>query len=199
MNFQIAEFKAAFGKSTQIPPSEKPEIVFSGKSNVGKSSLINKLLNRKSMARVSAKPGKTATINFFSLKDADLVDLPGYGYAQVSQSEKKRWAELVEGYLSQDRSIALVIQICDMRHPPTENDITMIDYLYNSGLSFIIALTKMDKLKKTQQQKRLEELQVELGDYPGLRLFPCSSNDGTGIEEIRQAIEQAVSGYKNEE
>lgn len=199
MNFQIAEFKAAYRKSTQIPPSEKPEIVFSGKSNVGKSSLINKLLNRKSMARVSAKPGKTATINFFSLKDADLVDLPGYGYAQVSQAEKKRWAELVEGYLAQDRKIALVVQICDMRHPPTENDMTMIEYLYNSGLNFIIALTKMDKLKKTQQQKRLEELHEELSAYSGLKLFPCSSNDGSGIEEIRQAIEQAVAECRTEE
>ncbi|MBQ9460404.1 MAG: YihA family ribosome biogenesis GTP-binding protein [Clostridia bacterium] len=199
MNFQIAEFKAAYGKSTQIPPSEKPEIVFSGKSNVGKSSLINKLLNRKSMARVSAKPGKTATINFFSLKDADLVDLPGYGYAQVSQAEKKRWAELVEGYLAQDRKIALVVQICDMRHTPTENDMTMIEYLYNSGLNFIIALTKMDKLKKTQQQKRLEELHEELSAYSGLKLFPCSSNDGSGIEEIRRAIEQAVAECRTEE
>ncbi len=198
MNFQIAEFKAAYGKSTQIPPSEKPEIVFSGKSNVGKSSLINKLLNRKSMARVSAKPGKTATINFFSLKEADLVDLPGYGYAQVSQAEKQRWAELVEGYLAQERNIALVVQICDMRHPPTENDLTMIDYLYNSGFNFIIALTKMDKLKKTQQQKRLEELKDELSDYPGVSLFPCSSNDGTGIEEIRQAIAAAAGALNSD-
>ncbi len=111
MNFQIAEFKSAYGKSTQIPPSDLPEIVFSGKSNVGKSSLINKLLCRKSMARVSAKPGKTATINFFALQEAYFVDLPGYGYAQVSQAEKRRWAELVEGYFAQERKIALVVQI----------------------------------------------------------------------------------------
>ncbi len=193
MNFNIAEFRGAYGRSSQIPPSDKPEIVFSGKSNVGKSSLINKLLNRKAMARVSAKPGKTATINFFSLKEAELVDLPGYGYAQVSQAEKKRWAELVEGYFAQERNIALVIQICDMRHPPTENDMTMIDYIYNSGISFIIALTKMDKLKKTQQVKRLEELGEELKDYPGVRLFPCSSNDGSGIDQIRQAIENSIA------
>ncbi len=192
MNFQIAEFKAAYGRSSQIPASDLPEIVFSGKSNVGKSSLINKLLNRKAMARVSAKPGKTATINFFSLKEAYFVDLPGYGYAQVSQAEKQRWAELVEGYLAQDRKIALVVQICDMRHPPTANDMTMIDYLYNSGYNFIIALTKLDKLKKTQQLRRLEKLGEELADYPGIRLFPCSSQDGTGIEEIRKAIEESV-------
>ena len=192
MNFQIAEFKAAYGRSSQIPASDLPEIVFSGKSNVGKSSLINKLLNRKSMARVSAKPGKTATINFFSLKEAYFVDLPGYGYAQVSQAEKQRWAELVEGYLAQQRNIALVVQICDMRHPPTANDMTMIDYLYNSGYDFIIALTKLDKLKKTQQLRRLEELKEELADYHDIRLFPCSSQDGTGIEEIRKTIEESV-------
>ncbi len=192
MNFQIAEFKAAYGRSSQIPESVLPEIVFSGKSNVGKSSLINKLLYRKSIARVSAKPGKTATINFFSLKEAYFVDLPGYGYAQVSQAEKQRWAELVEGYLAQDRNIALVVQICDMRHSPTENDMTMIDYLYNSGFNFIIALTKLDKLKKTQQARRLEELKEELKDYPDIRLCPCSSNDGTGIDEIRKIIEESV-------
>lgn len=192
MNFQIAEFKAAYGKSKQIPASVRPEIVFSGKSNVGKSSLINKLLNRKAMARVSAKPGKTATINFFSLKEGDLVDLPGYGYAKVSQEEKKRWAELVEGYFAQERNIALVVQICDMRHTPTENDMTMIDFLYRSGYNFIIALTKMDKLKKTQQELRLAELKEELKDYPDVRLFPCSSENGSGIDEIRRAIEESI-------
>ena len=192
MNFQIAEFKAAYGKSKQIPASVRPEIVFSGKSNVGKSSLINKLLNRKAMARVSAKPGKTATINFFSLKEADLVDLPGYGYAKVSQEEKKRWAELVEGYFAQERNIALVVQICDMRHTPTENDMTMIDFLYRCGYNFIIALTKMDKLKKTQQELRLAELKEELKDYPDVRLFPCSSENGSGIDEIRRAIEESI-------
>ena len=194
MNFHIAEFKAAYGRSSQIPPSDLPEIVFSGRSNVGKSSLINKLLYRKSIARVSAKPGKTATINFFSMKEAHLVDLPGYGYAQVSQDEKKRWAELVEGYFAQERDIALVVQICDMRHSPTQNDLDMIDFLYNNQYPFIVALTKLDKLKKSQQQKQLEQIKQELSDYEGIRLFPCSSNDGTGIEEIRSVIEEAVSG-----
>lgn len=192
MNFHIAEFKAAYGKSSQIPASNLPEIVFSGKSNVGKSSLINKLLYRKSMARVSAKPGKTATINFFSLKEAYFVDLPGYGYAKVSQDEKRRWAELVEGYLAQERNIALVVQICDMRHPPTQNDLTMIDFLYQNHYPFIIALTKMDKLKKTQQQKRLEELRTELADYPGVQLCPCSSEDGSGMDDIRRIIEESI-------
>ena len=193
MNFQIAEFKAAYGRSTQIPESVLPEIVFSGKSNVGKSSLINKLLCRKSMARVSAKPGKTATINFFSLKEADLVDLPGYGYAKVSQDEKKRWAELVEGYFAQERNIALVVQICDMRHTPTENDMTMIDFLYSTGYNFIIALTKLDKLKKSQRQARIDSLSEELSAFEGVKLYPCSSQNGEGIEEIRAAIEESIT------
>ena len=192
MNFQIAEFKAAYGKLSQLPESDMPEIIFSGKSNVGKSSLINKILYRKSIARVSSQPGKTATINFFSLKEAYLVDLPGYGYAKVSQSEKQRWAELVEGYFSQQRNIPLIIQICDMRHPPTADDMTMIDFLCSSGYNFIIALTKMDKLKKTQQQKCLDEIKEKLSDYPEIRFFPCSSENGEGIEEIRDIIRAVV-------
>ena len=198
MNFQIAEFKAAYGRSDQIPESDLPEIVFSGKSNVGKSSLINKILNRKSIAKVSAKPGKTATINFFTLKEAYLVDLPGYGYAQVSQSEKKRWAELVEGYFAQDRNISLIVQICDMRHSPTADDMTMIDFLYQNDYPFIIALTKMDKLKKTQQKLRLEALSEELSGYPDITLVPCSSENGEGIDVIRQIIEDSVA-HLNEE
>lgn len=192
MNFNTAEFKASYGRSDQIPPSDLPEIVFSGKSNVGKSSLINKILNRKSIAKVSSKPGKTATINFFDLKEAYFADLPGYGYAKVSQSEKQRWAELVEGYFSQQRNIPLIIQICDMRHPPTADDMTMIDFLCSSGYNFIIALTKMDKLKKTQQQKCLDEIKEKLSDYPDIRFFPCSSENGEGIEEIRDIIRAVV-------
>lgn len=195
MNFHTAEFKASYGRSNQIPKSDLPEIIFSGKSNVGKSSLINKLLYRKSIAKVSAKPGKTATINFFDLKSAYFVDLPGYGYARVSQSEKKRWAELVEGYLSQERNIALVVQICDIRHSPTADDMTMIDFLYNNNYNFIIALTKKDKLKKTQLLKRLEELKSEFEDYPGVTLCPCSSENGDGIDEIRSIIAQSIDMY----
>ncbi len=193
MNFHIAEFQASYGNSKQIPVSDIPEIVFSGKSNVGKSSLINKILYRKSIARVSAKPGKTATINFFSLKEAYFVDLPGYGYAKVSQAEKKRWAELVEGYFAQDRNIALVVQICDIRHKPTANDISMIDFLYHHDYPFIVALTKADKLKKSQLQQHIAEIAEELSEYEGAMLFPCSSNDGAGIEEIRQMIEKSVN------
>ena len=132
MNFNIVEFEASYGKSKQIPESDMPEIVFSGKSNVGKSSLINKILYRKSIARVSATPGKTTTINFFRLTDVRFADLPGYGYAKVSKSEKDRWAELVEGYFAQHRDIALIVQICDIRHSPTKDDMAMIEFLYST-------------------------------------------------------------------
>ncbi len=193
MNFNIVEFEASYGKSAQIPESDIPEIVFSGKSNVGKSSLINKLLNRKSMAKVSATPGKTATINFFRLKELRFADLPGYGYAKVSKSEKSRWAELVEGYFAQDRNIALIVQICDIRHSPTADDMDMIDFLYHTGYNFIIALTKLDKLKKSQRQLRIDTLTDELSEFEGIRLYPCSSQNGEGIEEIRKAIECSVA------
>ncbi len=192
MNFNIVEFEAAYGKSKQIPESDIPEIVFSGKSNVGKSSLINKLLNRKSIARVSATPGKTATINFFRLTDVRFADLPGYGYAKISKSERDRWAELVEGYFSQKRNIALVVQICDIRHSPTADDMNMIDFLSSNGFPYIVALTKLDKLKSSQRQPRIEALSEELSEFEGIRLFPCSSQNGEGIDEIRKAIEESI-------
>ena len=192
MNFQIATFEAAYGKSSQIPPSDMPEIVFSGRSNVGKSSLINKILNRKALARVSATPGKTATINFFNLRTARLADLPGYGYAKVSDSEKRRWAELVEGYFAMERDIRLVVQICDLRHPATNDDMNMIDFLSQSGYSFIVVLTKLDKLKRSQREVRLSEMKQQLSGFGNIPLFLCSSQSGDGIDEIRKAIEQAV-------
>lgn len=193
MNFNKAEFEFAAGNASQLPESTLPEVIFSGRSNVGKSSLINKLVNRKALARVSATPGKTATINFFKVDKFHLVDLPGYGYAKVSQSEKQRWANLMEGYFNQDRLFTLVIQIIDMRHSPTADDMNMIDYLSTNGFPFIIVFTKKDKLKKTQQQKRLEELKAELADYPDVPTFPFSSVTGEGAEEIRAYIEQAVN------
>ncbi len=193
MNFHIVEFEASYGKSRQIPASDMPEIVFSGKSNVGKSSLINKILYRKSIARVSATPGKTTTINFFKLQEARFADLPGYGYAKVSRSEKDRWAELVEGYFAQERSIALIVQICDIRHSPTKDDMAMIDFLYSTGYHFVIALTKLDKLKKSQRQGRIDALTQELSAYEGVRLMPCSSQTGEGVDEIRKVIEESVS------
>lgn len=193
MNYNKADFEFAAGKASQLPESALPEVIFSGRSNVGKSSLINKIVNRKALARVSATPGKTATINFFRVDKFHLVDLPGYGYAKVSHSEKQRWAELMEGYFNQDRYFSLVVQIVDMRHSPTQDDMNMIEYLYANGFPFMIVLTKKDKLKKTQQQKRLEELKEELADYSDVPVVTFSAVTGEGTEEIRGIIEEYVN------
>ena len=190
IKFNNAEFKSAFGNSKQLPKSDLPEIVFSGRSNVGKSSLINKLVNRKSRARVSATPGKTGTINFYSLNEAMLVDLPGYGYAKVSFSEKERWAELVEGYFNSNRNISLVVQIIDMRHTPSKYDLNMIEYLNSNGFPFIIVMTKSDKLKKLKKEKRLEELDIELKEYNNIKQIPFSSVTSEGLEEVKAEIEK---------
>lgn len=195
INFNKAEFIMAAGTSKQLKPSDKPEVIFSGRSNVGKSSLINKLVNRKALARVSATPGKTATINFFDVDKFCLVDLPGYGYAKVSRSEKDRWAELMEGYFSQDRDFCLVVQIVDMRHPPTQDDLNMIDFLYQNNFDFIIVLTKKDKLKKTAQQQSLQRINEILSDYDGVELYPFSALNGEGTEEIKAAISRYVENY----
>lgn len=188
LRFDNAEFISSFGNANQLPETDLPEIVFSGRSNVGKSSLINKLVNRKSLARVSATPGKTGTINFYRLNLAMLVDLPGYGYAKVPFSEKKRWAKLVEGYFNSDRKIKLILQVIDMRHPPSKDDMDMIRYLSSCKLPFLIVLTKSDKLKKMQKNKRKEEIKVELVDFMNLKLVPFSSVTSEGLEEIRSEI-----------
>lgn len=195
INFNKAEFTTAAGTSKQLQESNKPEVIFSGRSNVGKSSLINKLVNRKALARVSATPGKTATINFFDVDKFCLVDLPGYGYAKVSRSEKERWAELMERYFAQDRNFCLVVQIVDMRHPPTQDDLNMIEFLYHNNFNFIIVLTKKDKLKKKAQQESLDRLNDILSELENVELFPFSALNGEGTEEIREAITRYVENY----
>ncbi len=189
MNFNKAEFLTSYGKFSQIPESDRIEIAFSGPSNVRKSSLINKIFNRKSFARVSATPGKTVTINFYSLENIHIVDLPGYGYAKVAKTEKKRWAGLIEGYLQADRDLGLVFQLVDFRHPPTADDIHMINFLINSEIPFVIVLTKADKLKKTQREARMESLQNELPCADQITVIPFSAETGEGVEEIRGIIE----------
>ena len=198
VKYETAEFEFAAGKLNQLPPSDVPEIVFSGKSNVGKSSLINKLLNRKSLARVSATPGKTGTINFYNLTGVRLVDLPGYGYAKVSQSEKRRWAELVEGYLQSDRNISMIVQIIDMRHTPTQDDIHMIQFLLDQELPFVIVATKSDKLKVMARQKQLEFLTEFLQDGEGepiAELIPFSSQTGEGVDVLKGYINEIDQAY----
>ena len=195
MNFNEVSFEFAAGTVNQLPESDMPEVVFSGHSNVGKSSLINKLVQRKALARVSAQPGKTATINFYRLQEFRMVDLPGYGYAKVSKAEKARWASLVEGYLSAKRNIKLIVQIIDIRHKPTKDDYDMISFLYNANAPFVIVLTKKDKLKKTAYEKRIDEVVDELQDYEGVELIPFSAVTGEGLDDIKEVIED----YINEE
>lgn len=199
MNVNNVRFEFAAGTAAQLPKSTKPEIVFSGRSNVGKSSLINKLVNRKALARVSATPGKTATINFFSVDRFHLVDLPGYGYAKVSRSEKERWSGLMEGYFAQDRNFCLIVQIVDIRHKPSADDMHMINFLVENEFPFIVVLTKKDKLNKTQFEKRMKELKTELGDFEGIELFPFSALSGEGAQEIRDVIDDCVDDYLSTE
>ena len=191
MDFQNVTFELAAGRKDQLPKAGVPEIVFSGKSNVGKSSLINKLVNRKALARVSATPGKTATINFYRLPDCRLVDLPGYGYAKVSKGERDRWASLVEGYFAQKRNVALVIQLVDMRHKPTADDLQMIAFMQQTGLPFMVVCTKSDKLNKGETEKQAA-LFNQLFQEEKIVWQPFSSTKGTGLEELKQRIDAAV-------
>lgn len=190
MNFNKAEFVASYGLLKQIPQSEKAEIAFAGRSNVGKSTSINKIFNRKNLARVSCVPGKTATINFYKVESLFFVDLPGYGYAKVAKTEKKRWSELIDGYFAQERDLRLVFLLVDMRHPPSALDIQMTDFLIENGLPFIIVLTKADKLNKTQTQERLSKIRDELPCGEDITIIPFSGETGQGVEEIRAIIEE---------
>lgn len=144
MKIESAVFETSVGDGSQLFPSTLPEVVFSGRSNVGKSSLINRLLSRKSLARTSATPGKTATINFYRLDTVRLVDLPGYGYAKVSDREKKKWSDVIRRYFEDDRDLRLVVQLVDIRHPPSADDRVMIDFFVQEEIPFLIALTKAD-------------------------------------------------------
>ena len=189
MNLQVAAFEAAYGTFAQLPPSDMPEIAFSGRSNVGKSSLLNRLFNRKSLARVSSVPGKTVTINFYRVGDVRFVDLPGYGYAKVPKAEKQRWAEMMEGYFNSEREIKLVVQLIDMRHSPTKDDLQMLAFLRENGIPFAVALTKCDKLNKTEYNNRFTSVQTELDFVPASRLIPVSAVTGTGREELLSVMQ----------
>ncbi len=193
MNFNNANFEAAFGTLEQLTASDMPEVCFSGRSNVGKSSLINKVLNRKSLARVSSTPGKTVTINFYKVGDMRLVDLPGYGYAKVPFKEKDRWSTLMEGYFGTGRDIRLCLQLIDMRHKPTDFDISMLEFLQYNKIPYAVILTKCDKLNKTEFNSRMENIREELGELSeGITIIPFSSLKGTGVEEVRATIEKAI-------
>lgn len=192
MRFDKVKYEASYGTAQQLPASEHIEIAFAGRSNVGKSSMLNKILNRKNLARVSSVPGKTVTVNFFDCDGIKLVDLPGYGYAKVNFNEKKRWADLMEGYFTSDRNIRLVVQLTDIRHPVTKDDLDMMRFMQSAGYDFIVVMTKSDKLNKTERTKRMEDIHTELAEFGDVKIIPFSASNGEGADEIRKAIETAA-------
>lgn len=198
MNFNNVEFESSYGTFSQLPKSQCIEIAFAGRSNVGKSSMINKIFNRKRLARVSSMPGKTVTINFFKIENVRFADLPGYGYAKASKTEQERWSRLIEGYLNSDRRLELVFQLVDIRHAPTQKDLQMINYLIETERPFVIVLTKKDKLSKTQFTQRMEELMTEIPYADQLTMIPFSSETGEGVDEIKAIIEDIAMGATDE-
>ena len=189
MNFSNTDLKISAGLPSQFPADVRPQIAFSGRSNVGKSSLINTLLGRKSLARVSGSPGKTITINFYDVdKKLYFVDLPGYGFAKRSDAERRRFSTLTDGYFVNNENrdlLRLVVQLVDIRIGPTADDRMMIDFLAGYNIPFLIAASKADKLSKTAVQKAVSDLGTA---YPGITVIPFSSLNGMGKEELRTAI-----------
>jgi len=192
MNYNKAEFEKSYGISSQLPPSNITEIAFAGRSNVGKSSLLNKLFNRKSLARVSSVPGKTITINFYDVDGYKFVDLPGYGYAKLSKSERDRFGELMEGYFQSGRNIKLVVQLVDMRHKPSQDDFGMIEFMKQMKIPFIVVCTKADKLKVKEFKKREQEIKEELSMVDSDLIIPFSSQNGLGLDKIKMLIEKSL-------
>lgn len=181
------------GVTSVLPENAWPEIAFAGKSNVGKSSLINALMNRKSLARTSAQPGKTQTINFYNINNCMyLVDLPGYGYAKVSQKEKEKWGKLIERYLNSSRMLRAVFLLIDIRHDPSANDRQMYEWIVSQGYEPIIIATKLDKLKRSQIQKHVKMAREGLGLLPGTKVIPFSAVSKQGREEIWELMDQLL-------
>lgn len=186
------------GITSTLPQNDKPEIAFAGKSNVGKSSLINALLNRKSLARTSATPGKTQTINFYNINsELYLVDLPGYGYAKVSEKEKIQWGKLIERYLHNSKQLKRVFLLIDIRHEPSANDKMMYDWIVSQGFQPVIVATKLDKLKRSQVQKHLKMVRQGLGLKQGDRLIAFSSETKQGREELWDLVDREVLGIQD--
>lgn len=194
MNFQNVEFLISAASPEAFPKRRLPEIAFAGKSNVGKSSVINRLLQRKNFARVGDKPGKTIHVNYFLVDNTCyLVDLPGYGFAKVSQAEKERWGKLMEDYFAAGR-ITLGILIVDYRHPPTNNDITMANWFLESGCPFVVAANKLDKLKKSEYTQNLAVIRRDLALPEGVPVIPFSAEKGDGRDALVKVILDTVKG-----
>lgn len=192
MKIESAQFELSVGLGSQLPQCSLPEVAVSGRSNVGKSSLINRVLNRKSLARTSATPGKTITVNFYRLDTMRLVDLPGYGYAKLSHSEKQRFSETIGQYFDDDRDLRLVLQLIDMRHAPTADDKQMLTYLAENELPFLVMLTKSDKLNRTEREKQLALFEQEFSAYEGLQWITFSSLNGEGVQELREILAEVT-------
>ena len=196
MNFNKAEFYTSYGLFKQIPKSEKAEIAFSGRSNVGKSSLINKILNRKSLARVSSMPGKTVTINFYSVDNIYFADLPGYGYAKVSKKERDRWGKLMDEYFASDDTLTMGFQIVDIRHKPTADDVTMANWFLQTGVPFAIIANKLDKIKKSQLEGSLQTIRTTLHLPENVPVIPFSAEKGNGKDEVLALILEHIHEEK---
>ena len=190
LRYDLARFEASYGKARDLPEPELPEVSFAGRSNVGKSSLLNKLVGRKALAKVSSTPGRTANINFFEVDGIYLVDLPGYGFAKVSKAEQRRWADLISDYFAQERSFNLVVALVDIRHDAQKLDVQMLDFLRESELPFVVALTKADKLSRSKQQQQLSRLAKQFG-LPREQLIVTSAQTGQGMDELKRRIEDA--------
>ena len=193
MVIKQAELETVCGIGSRIPESSRPEVAFAGKSNVGKSSLINGLLNRKSLARTSSQPGKTQTINYYNVNDMlYLVDLPGYGYAKVSEEVREKWGRMIERYLHGSRQLKAVFLLVDIRHAPSENDRTMYQWILYQGYEPVIIATKLDKIKRSQVSRQLKILKEGLEVKPGTKMIPFSAETRQGRDEIWELIEDVT-------
>ena len=198
MNYNKAAFLASYGISSQLPDSGRPEISFSGRSNVGKSSLINKLCNRKNLARVSSTPGKTATINFYEVDNCYFVDLPGYGYAKVSNADRQRWDDLINSYFGARRNHTLLVQLIDCRHDIGADDVQMLRYLHYHKIPYVVALTKADKLKKSQLEETRQAFEKACLAFGCRAVVLTSAENGYGIAELQAVLNQAAAAAQAE-
>ena len=193
MKIKTVELETIIGPTSKIPENSLPEVAFAGKSNVGKSSLINALMNRKSLARTSSQPGKTQTINFYNInKEIYFVDLPGYGYAKVSEEEKKRWGEMIENYLCESEMLRVIFLLIDIRHKPSENDKQMYDWIEYMGFDPVIIATKSDKLKRSQIDKHIKQVREGLGASSDTIIVPFSSVTKAGRDTILDFCDQIL-------